>query len=109
MCTDSRADNLNKCVKACKKLACAPDDDLSKGCNQMYSCSHACMIRHLGVSKAQCVEHCDRNGSSGCHPQVNGHKFELCVKCNRKGCSTYPTVSECETGCASYGKNYGIK
>ena len=97
---------LDMCLKACEKLACAPDNDLHNGCSQMYSCPHACMIRHLGVDEDQCNRMCDRNGGSGCTTSVNGYEFALCRKCNREGCSTHPTVDECKIGCTNYGRNY---
>ena len=62
------------------------------------------MIRNLGVDENQCKEHCDRNATSGCSPVVNDHKFHLCHDCQRDGCSTYPSIDECQLGCASYGK-----
>ena len=95
---------LDKCVEACEKTSCGTDLDTKKGCNQMYSCAHACKLRHLGQKEDECRNHCNRRGNSGCKEIVNGWEFELCGKCNRNGCSTHPTQAECEIGCASYGK-----
>ena len=97
---------LNKCVAACKKTACGSESDLKNGCNQMYSCVHACKIRHLGVNENQCRNHCNRNARSGCSPKINGYQFALCGSCSRGGCSRWPTIAECEIGCATYGKRY---
>ena len=97
---------LDKCVAACKKTACQSESDVKSGCSQMYSCVHACKIRHLGVKEDQCRKHCDRNGGSGCSPTVNGYQFALCGSCSRNGCSRWPSVTECEIGCATYGNKY---
>ena len=70
----------------------------------MYSCPHACMMREIGVGEDECKENCNRNGQSGCSPSVNGYQFALCEPCKREGCSSWPTIDECEVGCASYGK-----
>ena len=74
----------------------------------MYSCVHACQIRHLGVEEAQCRKHCQRDGGSGCTPEVKGYQFNLCGSCSRNECSGWPKVAECEIGCASYGIIYLI-
>ena len=96
---------LDQCLGTCKKDACETDLDLSKGCNQMYSCSHGCKIRQLGVDKNECIGHCNRNGQSGCNPTpVKGYEFELCGPCTRENCGAYPTIDECELGCHAYGK-----
>jgi hypothetical protein len=89
------------------------DLDLKLGCNQMFSCAHACAMRHMGIDKDTCFNKCNRTGSSGCSPKVSldeededneGCKFSLCGPCNRDGCSSrYPDISECELGCESYG------
>ena len=103
--TDS-LEYLNKCIAVCKKTVCQSESDVKNGCNQMYSCSHACQIRHLGENEAQCRSHCQRNGQSGCAPEVNCYQFDLCRDCSREGCYGRPTVAEFATGCASYGKIY---
>ena len=94
---------MTRCIEACKQKACAPDIHEKKGCNQMYSCSHGCKMRQLGVDEQTCKNNCQRNGASGCFPKVSGHTFELCGACMRKGCATWPTPSECEIGCTEYG------
>ena len=71
----------------------------------MYSCTHACKIRDLGVEEEECKKHCDRDGQSGCcSPNVNGYQFELCGPCIREGCGTFPTINECEIGCSGFVK-----
>ena len=96
-------DHMAKCIESCKESACAPDIDEKNGCNQMYSCSHACKMRQLGLDETTCKANCKRNGTEGCQPTVNGYQFWLCNERNREGCSSYyPTVEECEMGCSSY-------
>ncbi|XP_066932583.1 putative tyrosinase-like protein tyr-3 [Clytia hemisphaerica] len=90
---------LAGCLNACSEFACASDTSLQKGCNQMFSCTHACKMRQLGVTVGSCRTKCERNGQSGCFPNVNGYTFNLCVDCSREGCPTYPTVDECKIGC----------
>ena len=68
----------------------------------MFSCSHGCQMRALGLDKESCNMMCDRNGQSGCFPTVNGYKFNLCKSCSREGCAKWPKVEECEVGCNSY-------
>ena len=108
-CNTDPVEYRNRCVDACKKTACESDTDLKNGCNQMYSCSHACKMRHLGVNEDQCRKNCNRNGGSGCSTTINGYQFALCGACNRGGCSTWPSVAECEIGCASYGISFVIQ
>merc|ERR1712013_117455 len=72
------------------------------GCNQMFNCPQACKMRDLGLSKRQCRAKCQRTGQSGCSPVVEGFKFSLCSECSREGCSTWPSVQECERGCDFY-------
>ena len=101
-------ESLTQCIETCKNTSCG-NMDLKKGCNQMYSCSHACQIRHLGVNQTQCRKECEKRnsgaGNNGCKPQIAGYEFSLCNDCIDHGCSkSRPTVNECETGCASYGK-----
>ena len=88
------------------------DLDLKRGCNQMYSCSHACTMRHLGTDEDTCLDNCDRNGQSGCSPNMTLEfdedqfdcEFSLCGSCKREGCSSkFPKTEECELGCKSYG------
>ena len=93
---------LDKCLGTCKEEACETDLDLSKGCNQMYSCSHACKIRQLGLDINQCKEQC--NSPAGCSPVVNEYEFSLCGSCTRENCGAYPTMEECLIGCYAYGK-----
>ena len=97
---------MTSCIESCKVKACSKDTDTKKGCNQMYSCSHGCKMRQLGVDKKTCEKNCQRKGSSGCSPKVNGFKFSLCTSCNREGCSKWPEIAECETGCRSFVGNY---
>ena len=77
----------------------------------MFSCAHACTMRHLGIDEESCFKQCNRTGSSGCSPKLalddggKGCQFSLCGSCKRDGCSKrYPEISECELGCESYGK-----
>merc|ERR1712141_671440 len=70
----------------------------------MYSYSHACKIRDLGVDEDECKTHCERDGQSGCSPDVNGFQFELCGVCTRDSCTEWPTTSECVVGCSAYGR-----
>ena len=93
-----------RCIDACKKNACPPDVDLKQGCVQMYSCSHACKMRQLGIDEQSCKNNCNRDGESGCSPTVANYQFELCATCNRNGCPAWPTVDECHIGCTGYGK-----
>ena len=95
-------DQLDRCIEECDKKACSGDVNTRTGCNQMYSCAHACKIRNLGVQENSCRELCQRNGQSGCSPTVKGWQFNLCAPCQRAGCSTYPSVGECESGCNLY-------
>ena len=95
---------MTNCIEACKKKGCAPDIHLRNGCNQMYSCSHACKIRDLGVDEQTCKGHCIRTGQSGCFPTVFNYRFNLCRGCNRPGCSSWPSITECQIGCTNYGK-----
>ena len=67
----------------------------------MFSCPHACLMRELGVSEADCKTHCNRNGQSGCSPAVSGVTYQLCGPCKRTGCPTWPSVSECQIGCSN--------
>jgi hypothetical protein len=95
-----KSTKLDRCLATCKDQACESDYSLTRGCNQMFSCSHACKIRDLGVAQDQCEELCNRNGQSGCFEAVNGYEFSLCGPCKREGCnSTFPTIEECEIGC----------
>ena len=93
---------MARCVEECDKTECAGDVNPRTGCNQMYSCAHACKIRDLGVAGNHCREMCQRNGQSGCSPTVRGWQFNLCRACNRAGCSTYPSIGECVRGCDIY-------
>merc|ERR1712038_1438194 len=93
---------LEVCINKCEDNECAPDLDKTVGCNQMYSCSHACVMRSRGVPRDRCIANCQRNGQSGCNPRVNGKTFDLCRGCNRQGCSRFPTVGECVAGCFYY-------
>ena len=97
-----------ECLGACEKLGCPADLDLQKGCNQKYSCSHACKMRELGLDESKCKENCIRTGSSGCSPSINGYVFALCGPCTREGCPTWPTTDECEIGCRNYGKSFNL-
>jgi len=100
----SEADSISVCLDTCKQESgCTQDDDESNGCNQMYSCSHACKMRELGVDEQTCSEHCRRNGQSGCWPVVAGWQFRLCGACRRRGCRTHwPSIQECQVGCRAY-------
>ena len=100
-----KVSQLDKCLGTCKDEACATDLDMSKGCNQMYSCSHGCKIRQLGFDVDECHRHCNRNGESGCTPAVKGYEFALCGVCTRENCEKFPTIEECETGCNAYGNS----
>ena len=112
---------LSDCLKDCEEDVLLDQDckdidlDLKDGCNQMFSCSHACAMRHLGMGEEKCLHQCNRTGSSGCtekisfyHQESDGDvecEFSLCEKCKRKGCeSRYPRIEECESGCKSYCK-----
>ena len=95
-------DPIDSCIQKCVEEACAPDIHLQNGCNQMFSCSHGCQMRALGLDKESCNMKCDRNGQSGCYPTVNGYQFHLCKSCSREGCAKWPKVEECEVGCNSY-------
>merc|ERR1712038_761293 len=95
-------DALETCINKCEDNGCRPDIDKTVGCNQMYSCSHACVMRSRGVPRDQCIANCQRNGQSGCNPTVKGKTFDLCRGCNRQGCSRFPTVGECVAGCFYY-------
>ena len=112
---------LSDCLKDCEEDVLLDQDcddidlDLKKGCNQMFSCSHACAMRHLGMVEEKCLDQCNRNGSSGCSEKLSFYDkksdgdvecgFSLCEKCKRDGCeSRYPKVEECEFGCKSYCK-----
>jgi len=99
--------SLEKCVSNCA-LRC-PDTDVKHGCNQMFSCAQACKMRDLGLEQDKCNVMCMRNGQSGCMPTVNGHEYELCGDCiderinpGTTQCSRWPTVKECQEGCAYY-------
>ena len=96
------------CLAACRNLGCPADLDLQKGCNQMYSCPHACKMRELGLDESECKQNCIRM-KSGCSPSTNGYVFALCGSCTRKGCPTFPTVDECQIGCRNYGKYFNLK
>ena len=97
--------SLDECIAACQQKACQSESDIKNGCNQMFSCPHGCQIRHLGNTKDQCLNHCNRQGDSGCYPRVNDYVFNLCSSCNRDGCSSgWPSLAECEIGCANYGE-----
>ena len=106
--TNPESEYLNKCIAVCQETVCQSESDVKNGCNQMYSCVHACQIRHLGVKEDQCKKHCQRNGGSGCTPEVNGYQFNLCRDCSRDGCNGWPKIAECEIGCESYGTLYII-
>ena len=95
-------ESFSRCVEECDKTECAGYVNPRTGCNQMYSCAHACKIRDLGVAGNHCREMCQRNGQSGCSPTVRGWQFDLCRDCNRAGCSTYPSIGECVRGCDIY-------
>ena len=96
---------MTSCIESCKVKACSKDTDTKKGCNQMYSCSHGCKMRQLGVDKKTCEAKCQRHGDSGCKSEIDGYEFDLCRSCNRKGCSIFPTIGECEIGCSSFKGN----
>ena len=100
---------MANCIEACIEEACISDVDLQDGCNQMFSCSHGCQMRALGLDNETCAVNCDRNGQSGCSPEVNGYTFNLCVPCSRERCPKLPTVAECTVGCNNYGGMYHIK
>ena len=52
-------------------------------CNQQLTFDMGCQIRHdLGVSKAECVQHCDRAGDTGCFLLVGGVQFGMCNACD---------------------------
>ena len=101
---DVLTDPLEACLEECKKSACKTDLDFSKGCNQMFSCSHACKMRDLGVSQDECNQNCERNTGSGCTTTIKGHTFSLCEECNRAACepTNGPTIDECKIGCKKY-------
>ena len=100
---------MKKCRGECKDKACEATTHLKNGCGQMYSCSHGCKMRQLGVDETTCKSKCNRHGASGCSPEVENYKFNLCKECQRvpesEACPNHPTVAECELGCTSYGKN----
>ena len=97
---------MEVCIQTCRQYACEPDDHKRVGCNQKYSCVHACRIRQLGVNEPDCKNHCVRNETSGCNPEVNGFTFNLCRSCAREGCTPIVAIEECELGCNSFGGIY---
>uniref|UniRef100_A0A7M5X7H7 Uncharacterized protein n=1 Tax=Clytia hemisphaerica TaxID=252671 RepID=A0A7M5X7H7_9CNID len=102
----SQKSSYKKCTDICKVNACASDIHAFKGCRGMFSCSHGCKIRELGIEVEDCVTHC--NGRSGCTVDIRNHVFHLCETCNRNGCtpSDSPTIDECLIGCHSYGVEF---
>ena len=101
---------LQQCLGECEKRACQTVTDEKKGCSQMFSCSHGCKMRQLGVEELECKSNCQRTGSSGCSPEVRGYTFNLCASCEGQGCSPNgrPTIDECEIGCTSYDGRFLI-
>ena len=94
---------MEQCLGECEKRACQTVADEQKGCSQMFSCSHGCKMRQLGLPKGECIGNCQRNGSSGCRADVRGYTFKLCASCEGQGCSAKgPTIEECEIGCTRY-------
>ena len=102
-------DPMATCFEACIQEACVSDVHLQNGCSQMFSCSHGCQMRRLGLDKETCVANCDRNGHAGCSPEVNGYTFNLCEPCSREACAMFPTVAECAIGCNNYVGMYHLK
>ena len=107
---------LDSCVARCAETC--PDNDLKNGCNNQYSCAHACKIRDLGETEFSCKEKCLRiHPDSSCYPVINGYQFNLCVSCqNRKPHVANPPgqcahvwleyqkrIDECKSGCSFYG------
>ena len=102
-CLDEECNALEKCLDMCSAETCATDVKTDQGCNQMFSCPQGCKMRELGVSRQICEDKCERHGSSGCSPVINGFKFQLCGPCYREGgCAPWPTVEECKKGCQYY-------
>ena len=90
---------MQACLNVCAEQ-CAGDNSLTIGCNQTFSCVHACKMRSLGLTKEQCESKCDEKG---CNRNVLGHTFGLCGDCNRGACSSgWPSAAECKFGCADY-------
>ena len=98
---------LTKCRAACRDRACEFVSQQKYGCGGMFSCSHACKMRRLGLDETTCKSNCNRNPTSGCTTEVEGYQFELCQdNCERvpetPTCPKVPTVAECELGCTIY-------
>ena len=105
--TNYYSGKLAKCRAACRDKACEFVSMVNLGCGQMYSCSHGCIMRNLGLDETTCKSNCNRNGESGCTPEVEGYQFKLCQDdCQRvpetPTCPKHPTVAECELGCTIY-------
>ena len=92
---------LEHCINDCP---CKSDVDVVNGCNQQYSCGHACKMRDLGLDERKCISTCSQSKKKvTCSPRVKGHTFSLCGDCNRKHCSEKkPTKAECNKGCRQY-------
>ena len=96
-------------------LTCEHFDDawyVMIGHNQMFSCVHGCIMREEGAGQPECNEKCDRHGSSGCFPQVQGVTFDLCKKCDDGGGdeadqNVYSMPEGCRHGCDFYGSGSG--
>merc|ERR1712013_733209 len=70
-----------------------------------YHSCHSCIYVFCGLVRERygiSLAKCQRTGQSGCSPVVEGFKFSLCSECSREGCSTWPSVQECERGCDFY-------
>merc|ERR1719186_1680392 len=104
--------SLENCIDECLYKSCQIDRDLKNGCEKMHTCAHGSQMRHLGLGKSECMQKCDRNSESGCHPEVVPYpkvvnwipwKFDLCQDCQRKNwCTELPVKDECELGCQFY-------
>lgn len=78
----------------------------------MFSCVHGCIMREEGAGQPECNEKCDRHGTSGCSPQVQGVTFDLCKTCDDGGGdeadqNVYSMPEGCRHGCDFYGSVSG--
>merc|ERR1711915_661599 len=57
---------LTTCRNVCEENTCEKDASNTLSANEVPSCSSACYIRELGVSKQECLRYCKREAFSGC-------------------------------------------
>jgi len=95
---------LTKCRNVCEENTCEKDASNTLSSHEILGCSNACYMRELGVSKQECLRHCNRRGGSGCDLTFAGVAFNLCWNDAVRGpmCNGHVPQTDCVMGCVNY-------